>query len=210
MTKPVLYHMPQTRGQTTLWMNEELGDVCEIRLINLKSDDQKTDDFLSINPLGKIPTLVDEGHIVTEAAAICAHLADRFSSVGLAPSLDDARRGPYFRFMFMIPSCLEPSMLDKFTGTIRENPLSVGHGTFEDVTNVFRDAITFSQGPYLLGTDFSAADIVVGSGLYFATLFGALERSGAIADYLDRVTARPAYKCAEEKNAQYLKDLGIA
>ena len=92
----ILYHCPQTRAGTTLWMNEELGAPCEVKLINVLAGEQKTPEFLAVNPMGKVPALVDEGHVVTEAAAICAHLADRFPDAGLAPLPGDPRAGDLF------------------------------------------------------------------------------------------------------------------
>ena len=74
MAKPVLYYCPRTRADTTMWMNEELGGVCDIKLVNIKAGDHKKPDFLAINPMGKVPALVHDGVIVTESAAICAYL----------------------------------------------------------------------------------------------------------------------------------------
>lgn len=204
--RPVLYHSPQTRGGTTLWMNEELGNVCDIKLIDLKVGDAQTPDYLAINPMGKIPSLTHDGVVVTEAAAICAYLADAFPDKGLAPAFDDPARGAYFRYMFYAPSCIEPMMLDKFGGVTRENPSSVGHGSYEKTMVVINAAL--EEGPFLLGDTFSAADIVFGSTLRFATLFGAIPKEGSVSGYIDRLTDRTAFKAAETKTAEHLKILG--
>ena len=206
--RPVLYHMPQTRGGTTLWMNEELGGVCDVSLINLKTGDGQKPDFLAINPMGKVPALKAGKHVVTEAAAICAYLADAFPDAGLAPGPTDPLRGPYYRWMFFAPSVIEPAMLDKFTKTIRENPGAVGHGDLARAEKSIEQAL--SAGPYLLGDKFSAADVVFGSTLNFATMFGALEKKGRIGDYLDRLTQRPAFIRMMELNSAQMKELGLA
>ncbi|GJL94208.1 MAG: glutathione S-transferase [Hyphococcus sp.] len=207
MTKtPVLYHCPQTRGVTTHWMNEELGAPCEISLVDIKKADHKKPDYLKLNPMGKIPTLVHEGVAVTEAAAICAYLADAFADKGLAPSLDDPKRGAYYRLMFFAPSCIEPAMLDKFSGTVRENPSSAGHGSVEDVLGAIDQAL--ETGPYLLGEKFSAADVIFGSTLNFALMFGAFDKKPLYTEYVDRLLARPAAKRSHEKNEAYANDLG--
>lgn len=208
MSKPVLYHMPQTRGGTTLWMNEELGDVCDIMLVNMKNGAQKSPDFLSINPMGKVPTLTHEGQTVTEAAAICAYLADAFPDAGLAPSTNDPKRGVYYRWMFFAPSCIEPAMMDIFMKRKNENPGSIGYGNSDLVIAAAKTALL--KGPYILGDTFSAADVVFGSTLNFAMMFGAFEKSDPFKSYVDRLMARPAALRCNEKNAHYMKEMGLA
>jgi glutathione S-transferase len=205
--KPILYHMPQTRGGTTLWMNAELGDVCEIRLINLRKGEGRTSEFLKINPMGKLPALQHKGATVTEAAAICAYLADAFPDKGIAPSTSDPKRGIYYRWMFFAPSCIEPMMLDRLGKVTRENSTAAGHGDFERVMSSIDQAL--SNGPWILGDRFSAADVVMGSTLNFATMFGAIPKEGRIKDYVERVTARPAFHGMMKKSAEQAKAMGL-
>ncbi len=207
MTKPVLYHMPQTRGGATMWMNEELGGVCEVKLLNLKAGDQKKPDYLAINPMGKVPSLVHDGAVVTEAAAICAYLADAFPDAGLAPAANDPKRGGYFRWMFFAPSCIEPAMMDVFMKRKNENPQSIGYGNADQVIDAAKAAV--SEGPYLLGETFTAADVVFGSTLNFAIMFGAFADEEPFTSYIARLKERPGFVSAMEKNAQYMKDLGL-
>jgi glutathione S-transferase len=199
--------MPQTRGGTTLWMNEELGDVCEVNLLNLRTGDGRKPEFLKLNPMAKIPALTHDGVVVTEAAAICAYLADAFPAAGLAPATSDPQRGAYYRWLFFAPSCIEPMMLDKLGGVKRENEGAAGHGDYDRVMTTI--GVALANGPFVLGDRFSAADVVFGSTLNFATMFGAIPKEGAVKDYVDRVTARPAYARMMEKNAAYMKDMGL-
>ncbi len=207
MSKPVFYYCPRTRADTVMWMNEELDGVCDIKLVNLKAGEHKQPDFLAINPMGKVPALTHDGVIVTESAAICAYLADAFADKGFAPALNDPKRGVYFRWMFYAPSCIEPMMLDKLGGVKRENPAAAGYGSEADVLKSIDVAL--SAGPYLLGETVSAADIVMGSLLNFATLFGAIEKKGKIADYIDRMTSRPACARMQEISAKHAAALGL-
>lgn len=205
--KPILFHMPQTRGGTTLWMNEELGDICEIRLINLRKGEGRTPEFLKINPMGKLPALQHKGATVTEAAAICAYLADVFTAKNLAPSLSDPKRGDYYRWMFFAPSCIEPMMLDRLGKVTRENTTAAGHGDYERVMASIDQAL--AAGQWLLGEKFSAADVVMGSTLNFATMFGAIPKEGRIKDYVERATARPAFHAMMKKSAEQAKSMGL-
>lgn len=205
--KPILHHMPQTRGGTTLWMNEELGNVCEVRLVNLRKGEGRTPAFLKINPMGKLPALEHKGVAITEAAAICAYLADLFPAAGLAPATNDPQRGVYYRWMFFAPSCIEPMMLDRLGKVTRENATAAGHGDYERVMSSIDQAL--SNGPWILGGRFSAADVVMGSTLFFATMFGAIPREGRIKDYVDRVAARPGHQAMVRKNADLSKAMGL-
>jgi glutathione S-transferase len=207
MDKPVLYHMPQTRGGTALWMNEELGDVCDIMLVNMKKGAQKSPDFLALNPMGKIPALTHDGVVVTEAAAICAYLADAFPKAGLAPAANDPKRGAYFRWMFFAPSCIEPAMMDIFMKRKNENPGAIGYGNAGQVIEAAKTAL--ANGPYILGDTFSAADVVFGSTLNFAMMFGAFEKADPFKSYVERLMARPAALRCNEKNAHYMKEMGL-
>lgn len=205
MNNPVLYHCPQTRGGTTHWMNEELGAPCKIKLVDIKKNDQKNTDYLALNPMGKIPTLTHDGIIVTEAAAICAYLADLYPEKNLSPAFDDPKRGAYFRWMFFAPSCIEPAMMDIFNKRSNENPGSIGYGNANMVIDTAKSALT--SGPYLLGDHFTAADVVFGSSLNFAMMFGAFEKEEPFVSYVDRLMSRPAVLNGNKKNAAWMNDL---
>lgn len=207
-TRPILFHDPRSRGGTTAWMNEELGDACEIRLVDLRAGATQKPDYLELNPMAKIPTLTHGKIVVTEAAAICAYLADAFADKGLAPAPSDPKRGPYYRWMFFAPSVIEPMMLDVLGNVTRENAGAAGHGDPERVMKTINTAL--SSEPYLLGEQFTAADVVMGSTLRFATMFGAIEKEGAIASYLNRVMDRPAFKTVEAKSAAWMQELGTS
>ncbi|WP_411818669.1 glutathione S-transferase family protein [Hyphococcus sp. DH-69] len=207
MSKPVLYHAPNSRSQTPQWLNEELGGVCDVKLMNLAAQEQKAPEFLKLNPMGKIPVLIHEGVVVTEAAAICVYLADRFPEAGLAPKLDDPRRGTYLRWIFFAPSSIEPLILDKLVPAERANPDALLYGSEETALNSIRHAL--SNGDYILGDQFSAADVVFGSTLNFAMMFGAIEKEKLFTDYVGRLTARPAAQKCAEANQKFSKELGL-
>lgn len=202
---PILYFCPQTRAETALWMNEEVGAPCDIEPVNIRKEEQKTAEFVAKNPMGKLPVLRFGEMVTTETAAICAFLADHYADYHLAPSPGSLLRGPYYRWMFFAPSCMEPAMLDIFSGSERENPASAGHGAVSDVLSAVDHVL--SEGPYLLGTEFTAADIVFGSTLSFAMMFGAFEKKDLYTTYVSRLMERPAAIRARNKSAEIAKTL---
>ena len=191
-----LYWARRTRSFTTLWMMEETGQPYERILIDTTTGAQKSSDYLAINPMGKVPALQDGDATMAEAAAICTYVADRYPDAHLAPSVDDPRRAKYLSWMFFAPSCIEPAIMQIFTKL--EVPASAaGWGEATQVFDVLDRAV--EKGPWLLGEDFSAADVVIGAGLNFATrLFKMVPARPSFDRYLDRCAARPAFQRATE------------
>lgn len=205
MTKPVLYHCPQTRAGATSWMNEEVGAPCDVRLVNLRAGAHKADAYMAINPMGKVPTLTDGPVTITETAAICAYLADRYPDAGLAPATNNPLRGTYYRWMFFAPSCIEPMMQDKLGGTKRTNDGAVAYGSEDAVLRALHAALDGKT--YLVGEQFTAADVVLGSTLNFAMMFGAIEKVEPFTSYADRLMNRPAAARARAKDEAFLKQM---
>lgn len=178
-------------------MLEESGQPYERVLTDLSSGAQKSADFLAINPMGKVPALKDGDARLAEAAAICAYVAERFPDAHLAPAPDDhAARAKYLYWLFFAPSCIEPAMMQVFTNM--EVPTSTaGWGSAQQVFDVLDAAL--AQGPWLLGEQFSAADVIVGSGLGFAVrAFKIIPTRPSFDRYLDACEARPAYQRAQK------------
>lgn len=196
-----LYHNPHSRSTTVHAMLHELGVPFEIAPIDLQKGAHKTPEFLKINPMGKIPVLRDGHVIVTEVPAILAYLADRYPKAGLAPAIDAPERGTYLRWMFFYGSCLEPAATDFYMK--RESPAStVGWGRLDDVLDTLSAGL--KPGPWLLGTQFSAADVLMGSGLGYMMRFGLLPERPEYVDYVARVQARPAFQAANAADAARL------
>ena len=83
MADIIFYTNPRSRGQIVRWMLEELGEPYDTVIVDYEK--MKSPDYLAINPMGKVPALRHGETIVTEAAAICAYLADAYPAAGLAP-----------------------------------------------------------------------------------------------------------------------------
>ncbi|MBC7168880.1 glutathione S-transferase N-terminal domain-containing protein, partial [Phenylobacterium sp.] len=96
MSNLVFFTNPMSRGRIVRWMLEEIGQPYDTHVLRWETGETKSPDYLAINPMGKVPTIVHDGVVVTECAAICAYLADAFPQAGLAPPANSPLRGPYY------------------------------------------------------------------------------------------------------------------
>ena len=202
-TEPMKYYYnPNSRAQITLWMLEEVQANYAIELIDFKKNDQKSPEFLKINPMGKIPTLVHKGTVITEAAAICAYLADAFPNKKLAPPWDDPERGSYFRWLFFAAGCVEPAITDKVNPRRDEARASgLGYGSYASTMSTLEAAVTNKS--FVCGNQFSAADVYVGSQIIWGLLFKTIPEREAFTKYVIPLKQRSAYLKAEAIAAEY-------
>lgn len=203
-----LYHAVPSRASTAHWMLEEVGEPYELELLDLKGGDQRSPAYLALNPMGKVPTLVDGDLVVSEVSAICCYLADAYPKAGLAPAIGDVRRGAYLKWLFFGPSCIEPAMLEH--AFPRNEPVgrgTLGFGDFETVMNVLTQA-TAAANPYVMGEQFTAADVVVGSGLRWGMMFKLIPERPEFVAYVSRLNARPALQRATEMDAKLQVEQG--
>jgi glutathione S-transferase len=131
------YTNPQSRGRIVRWMLEETGAAYETTVLEYGTT-MKSPEYLAINPMGKVPAIVHGGTVVTEAAAICAYLADQFPAARLAPAPTDAARGTYYRWLFYGAGPLEMAVTVKAMGWLvpPERQGMMGFGTHEAVLDV--------------------------------------------------------------------------
>jgi glutathione S-transferase len=197
MSDIIFYHAAPSRSAIVHWMLEEVGARYDMRLIDLKGGEQRRPPYLAINPMGKVPAILHRGTVVTEAAAICAYLADAFPAAGLAPGLTDPRRGSYFRWLFFGPTCAEAAIVDRLLDRPASPAMSLGYG---DAATTFDTlAAALAPGPWLLGDFFTAADVVIGSDLLWGRSVGQLPDPDRFNPYLDRLRTRPALqRCRAE------------
>ena len=191
-----LYWSPRSRSFSSLWLMEETGQPYERVLTDISTGAQRRAEYLAINPMGKVPALRDGEATLAEAAAIAAYVTERYPEARLAPPLGDPLRAKYLYWLFFGPGCIEPAIVQLAT-KLEMNPVAAGWGDSQRVIDVLDVAL--QNGPWILGESFSAADIVIGSGLNFAVrLFKIIPSRPSFDAYIDRCTARPAFQRAEK------------
>jgi glutathione S-transferase len=190
-----LYWAPRTRSLRALWILEEAGAPYEGIRLNLSAGEQKSAAFRAINPMGKVPALTDGPVAVAESGAICAYVAESVPAAGLAPPLGDPSRGRYLQWLFFSPGCIEQAILAKHAN-ISVRPETAGFGDFDRLFDVLEGAV--SPGPWLLGEQFTAADVMIGIDLHFGIdIFKLFPPRLGLRAYIDRCLARPALQRAK-------------
>jgi len=201
MATLTLYHAAPSRSSVTLWMLEELGHPYDLKLINLQAGENLKPDYLAINPMGKVPALKHGDTIITELAAICTYLADEFPDAKLNVPVGTPRRGLYLKWLFFGPGCLEPAVIDRAAprkeGARRA---MLGYGDFDTTMNVIAKAV--EKGPWLMGGQFTAADVVIGANIRWGMTFKMIPERKEFIDYAARIAARPAAQRAEAKDKE--------
>jgi glutathione S-transferase len=189
-----LYWSPQTRSTRALWMLEEARLDYALERVDIQNPDRDNSaEFLDASPMGKVPALVDGAVRMSESAAICLYIADRYAAGTLAPAIDDPARGKFLYWLMYTPAVIEPSMSEKFHG-VETNRYRSGWGDFDLMLETLEGGLAGKD--WVLGEHFSAADVMLGSSVVFMRLFGMLPDSAVLGAYADRCLARPAYQRA--------------
>ena len=191
------YTHPMSRGRIVRWMLEEIGAPYETVLLDYGTT-MKAPDYLAVNPMGKVPALRHGDSVVTEAAAICAYLADAFPEAGLAPPPGSQDRAPYYRWLFYVAGPAEASIIDRALGVQipEDKRMMVGYGSYDQVVDVLDRQC--AEHDYAAGGQFSAADVILGSQIGWGTQFGTLPKRPSFDAYLARLMTRPAAVRARE------------
>lgn len=191
----IFYTNPMSRGRIARWMLEEVGVPYRTEVLDYAST-MKGEAYLAVNPMGKVPAIVHNGHVVTECAAICAYLAEAFPEAGLAPTAGE--RADYYRWLFFAAGPLEQAVTNnvaKFVPTAEQGRM-FGFGNYDLAVDTLEKAV--SAHPYIAGDRFTAADVYVGSTVGWGIGFGTLPKRDAFQAYHDRLVERDAYRRANE------------
>jgi glutathione S-transferase len=194
------YHSPNSRSGGTRVLLEELNADYTLHVLNMKRNEQRQPAYLAINPMGKVPAIRHGEAIVTEQGAIVTYLADLYPEAGLAPAIRDPMRGPYLRWLFFYGSSFEPALIDK---SQQREPAPASTSPYGDYDTMLATLVgQLSRGDYLLGSRFTAADVLWGTALAWTTRFNLVPALPVIQAYIDRVTGRPAFARARAKDAE--------
>ncbi len=194
MSTIIFYTNPMSRGQIARWALHEAGADYKQVLLEYGTS-MKADDYLAINPMGKVPAIAHADKVVTEGAAICAYLAETFPEAGLAPAATEL--ADYFRWLFFAAGPLEAAITNRSLGfeIAPDKEMTAGYGNYERVVDVL-DA-KFQADDYVCGSRFTMADVYVGAQVVWGTQFGTLPSRESFLAYAGRLTQRSAYLSAK-------------
>ena len=195
MNEMVFYTHPMSRGRVVRWMLEEVGAPYHAEIMGY-GQDMKGPAYLAINPMGKVPALRHGDETITETSAICTYLADAFPHAGLAPALDSPLRAGYYRWLFFSAGPLEQAIINQALKVEVPLPMvgAVGYGSLGLVIDVIEAAVTGRD--YLVGDQFSTADLCLASQLGWGLKFGTVQARPGLTAYVERLQARPAARRA--------------
>ena len=194
-----LYHTPQTRSIRPRWLLEELRIPYKIQLVDLFSGEGESIEYKKINPLGAVPSMKVGDEVMLESGAMCHWLADQYSDIKLAPSNDDPTRLKYEQWMMFAQATLEmqPWLILLHSKILPKEKrvdeiLPWASQRHQSILKVLNDELQYND--YLLGDEFSTADIMVGSTLML--LPETLSRFPVLEAYVQKLKQRPAFQQA--------------
>ncbi len=209
MTGLVVWGGATSRTLRPHWMLHELGVTYEPRLIGSRTGATQTDEFRALNPKEKIPVLVDDDLVLSESVAIVTYLGDHYTPEGFAPRLvpepytrDRARYNEWMSFVQMELDAHTLYVMRKhrdLSELYGEAPAAIDTAIdgFNKQVNVASNHL--QRSPYLLGTDFSAADLVLTTCLTWAEAYG-IPLDGTLSRYKEGIITRPAFREAAALN----------
>ena len=193
-----LYHSPQTRSGSIVWLLEELEVPFETKVVDFRrADGTGARDASNPHPHGKVPALVDGDETVFEGSAIALFLTDKYRTNKLGPAVGDRNRGEYLSWLAYRPGVMEPAILSR-RFEIKHVYGAMGWAPADEVEEVLNKHL--GQRQYFLGDQFSALDILLGGGLHFLMIAKMIEETPVLKAYSARITDRPAYRKMMERD----------
>ena len=194
-----LYHRPKTRSARFVFLLEELEAPYTLQIVTTRTrDGSGAPDPANPHPHGKVPAISDDGVVVFESPAIALYLTDKFPKNRLGPRVGEPGRGAYLSWLAYYSGVLEPAFMSKFMNF--EVP-RVAAG-WVPVDEAMAAVLTLlASGPYMLGAQFSALDVLYGTMFALFAQSPILPKSAVLDEYVRRVLARPAYARASARDA---------
>lgn len=188
----VFYTHPISRGRGVRWMLHECQAHYETHYLTFNGT-MKSDEYLKINPMGKVPAIIHKGQVITEAAAIITYLADIFPEAGLAPD----NRAEYYRWIFFFSGPVEAAIIDtllKADKSPKAQAIS-GYGSLELTIKALEQHLENRE--FIVGDHFTAADIIATNILNFGYKMGVIH-SETLDQYRKTMCNRSAFKDAQQ------------
>lgn len=179
-----LYTAPMTRGERVKRLLEAFGIAHEQVVLDYQNDEQKGEAHRAVHPLGKVPALKVGDQILLESGAICLALADLYPEKQLAPALGTVERLRHYEWAFLLYTTLEGIVLK-----------TAGEGDKDEIKAEMKEALTQLSsrltGPYALGDQFYAIDVMIHTELYWYKMLEIFPESlENWQEYFQRVTEK--------------------
>ncbi|MFH7027902.1 MAG: glutathione S-transferase family protein [Heteroscytonema crispum UTEX LB 1556] len=173
-----LYGGAFSRASIVRWYLEELELTYEFVMLDMQAGEHRQPEFLAINPMGKVPAIVDGDFVLWESGAILLYLAEKYGIMPTSPE----ERGKIAQWVLFANSTLATGI---FVEANRERELPKLMPPLNEI---------LERQPFMLGDEFSVVDVAVGSVLAYIPLMLKLDLSAypAILDYIKRLSSRPA------------------
>jgi glutathione S-transferase len=196
-----VFFNPQSRATRVRWILEELGAPYELVQMDFAKGDHKKPEYLKVHPMGVLPAIEDNGVPLFESAAIVMHLADKYADKKLAPAPGTNERGEYYQWIVFAMVEAEPPIVTvlqhtRFLPEAERSPAAIEKATQRFKAVAAAVEARMKGRDYIVGNSFTAADVVMGGVLGFASRFGLLTDFPALQAYVGRLLERPAAKKA--------------
>lgn len=196
---PELYEFPPTRSNRAKWALEELGLDYTSRVVSFPKGEQQAEEYKAIHPLGHVPAYRTGAYTMHESVAIVLQLLDEHPAAGLAPALGTPERATYYQWSVFSCAELDPALFDVMKHTMHfpqeqrvPEIAQRGREQFAARGEILSQAL--ESRDYLLGSEFSGADIVLGYSCNWAAYTGLIENHPTLVAYYARLQQRPAFQ----------------
>lgn len=195
-----LFYATHTRALRPRWLLEELAVPYELARINMKNGEHKAADYLKIHPHGVVPGMLINEKPLMESLAMCFWLADTYGQERFSPTLQDPKRAEYVQWFFYATNSVEPSLV-KYFEQMKKAEGEKSEAEMKKAVDGFKTAATLlneklKNNSYILGAEFSAADVALGAMMIWAGAMKLLGEYPHLVQYTARLKDRAAYKKA--------------
>jgi glutathione S-transferase len=199
-----VYGCANTRSTRVVWTLEETGAEYEYVPIDLRAGAGRQPDYLALNIGGKVPTLVDGEFVLTESAAICTYVGDRFPDTGLVPLVGTRERARYNQWCYFALSELEQPLwtIAKHRFALPERrrvPAVLDTAGWEFAVAAKVLAMGLGGEAFIVGERFTVADILIANTLAWARAYKLPLEHDNLQAYTARLWDRPALAKAQQR-----------